>query len=65
MMNDSCHTTEKSPCFCQSCTCILAMATVPVQAIGKVYEPAMALQRGTIFGDLDLPFFIGGESHVR
>lgn len=34
----------------------LAMAYVPFQNWGNLYEPFRALQRGTIFPDLDLPF---------
>ena len=63
-MNESCHGGEKSSCFCQDCTCILAMGTVPMQAWGNTYDPCTAIKRGTIFCDLDLPFFIGGEQNV-
>ena len=40
-----------------------AMAYVPYQCWGntKVYEPAVALERGTIFPELDKPF-IGEEA---
>ncbi len=34
----------------------LAMAYVPIQSFGVVYEPEKALVRGTIFPDLDKPF---------
>ena len=34
----------------------LGMAYVPMQKWGKTYEPDVALDRGTIFPDLDLPF---------
>ncbi len=34
----------------------LAMAYVPFQRWGNIYDPYRALQRGTIFPDLDLPF---------
>lgn len=34
----------------------LAMAYVPFQQFGNIYEPYRALQRGTIFPELDLPF---------
>ncbi|MDD3222829.1 MAG: spore coat associated protein CotJA [Clostridia bacterium] len=43
---------------------ILAMATVPVQTFGVVYDPKKALQIGTVFVDLDLPFFEGGVPHA-
>ena len=38
----------------------LAMAYVMVQCWGQTYEPATALKRGTIFPELDLPFYCGG-----
>lgn len=34
----------------------LAMAYVPMQRFTQTYDSAQALQRGTIFPDLDLPF---------
>ena len=34
----------------------LAMAYVPMQRWEKLYEPAAALERGTLFCKLDLPF---------
>lgn len=34
----------------------LAMAYVPFQRWGSIYDPSRALQRGTIFPDLDMPF---------
>ena len=34
----------------------LAMAYVPWQTWDNIYHPRMALQRGTIFADLDMPF---------
>lgn len=38
----------------------LAMAYVPMQVWGKVYDPETALCRGTLFPELDKPF-IGEE----
>ena len=35
----------------------LAMASVPVQKWGRRYDDAKALEQGTIFPDLDKPFF--------
>ena len=35
----------------------LAMAYVPWQQFGCTYEPEQALQAGTIFPELDLPFY--------
>ena len=40
--------------------CPLAMAYVPMQRWCHTYEPAVGLQRGTIFPELDLPFLGGG-----
>ncbi len=39
----------------------LAMASVPVQKWGPVYEEGEALQAGTIFRELDLPFYAAEE----
>ena len=39
----------------------LAMAYVPFQQWGEVYNDEEALCRGTIFPDLDLPFGKGGS----
>nr|WP_249304796.1 spore coat associated protein CotJA [Qiania dongpingensis] len=47
--------------FKQECTCVLAMGTVPMQPFGEIYEPKEALKQGTMFRNLDLPFFKGGE----
>ena len=35
----------------------LAMASVPAQSWGELYDPKQALKTGTIFKDLNLPFF--------
>lgn len=37
-------------------TTVVAMAYVPFQQFGAVYEPEMGLRSGTIFPDLDKPF---------
>ena len=34
----------------------LAMAYVPMQRWQNIYEPDLALERGTIFAELDKPF---------
>ena len=34
----------------------LAMAYVPLQSWRNIYEPAAALERGTLFAELDKPF---------
>ena len=36
---------------------VLAMAYVPMQQQGEMYEPEAGLQAGTIFPDLDKPFY--------
>ena len=36
---------------------VLAMAYVPWQKFEKTYEPQMALKKGTIFPELDKPFW--------
>lgn len=51
--------------FRQECTCVLAMGTVPIQPFGEISEPEEALRQGTIFKDLVLPFFKGGETLGR
>ncbi len=35
----------------------LAMMYVPYQRFENLYEPEKALERGTLFADLDLPFY--------
>ena len=37
----------------------VGMAYVPIQMFGQVYEPMMALDRGTIFPELDKPWLDG------
>ncbi len=39
----------------------IAMAYVPFQQWRNIYEPRQALQRGTIFKELDLPFTCAKE----
>ena len=41
----------------------LAMAYVPMQKWGELYTPSVALDRGTMFPELDLPFI--GEEAVK
>lgn len=50
-----------------NCNCInnpqsLAIATVPFQKWNKTYDYETALSVGTIFPDLHMPFFMGGDS---
>ena len=40
----------------------LAIAYVPLQKLGAVYEDEVALQVGTLFPDLDKPFLAAGGS---
>ncbi len=48
-----------------SCICLdslpLAMSYTPMQVWGELYSPVTALDRGTLFPPLDLPF-IGEEA---
>ena len=45
-------------CACgQSCELPLAMTYMPMQVWRNVYAPCDALQAGTIFAELDLPFY--------
>ena len=39
----------------------LAVASVPVQSWGELYDQETALKTGTVFKDLDLPFFAAGQ----
>ena len=45
---------------CKDSECLdklpLAMAYVPMQKWGSLYDPDVALERGTLFEDLDFPF---------
>lgn len=41
----------------------IAMAYVPLQKWRNVYDPDVALERGTLFSELDLPFI--GEAAVN
>ena len=43
-----------------SVTLPLAMAYVPMQGWSQTYDPAVGLQRGTVFPELDLPFMVIG-----
>ena len=39
----------------------LAVASVPVQSWGELYDQETALKTGTVFKDLDLPFFAADQ----
>lgn len=43
----------------------LGIASVPCQKWGETYELAKALKVGTIFAELDMPFFMGGDKNVQ
>lgn len=40
----------------------LAITSVPIQPWGATYDAAQALKRGTIFQDLDMPFFAADDA---
>lgn len=40
----------------------VGMAYVPMQQWGKTYDDGKALNRGTLFPELDLPFMGGGSA---
>lgn len=50
--------------FCSEKNWALAMAYVPWQQWGDLYDEAVALQRGTLFPDLDKPF-LGGRRNCN
>lgn len=39
----------------------LAMASVPIQTWGQIYDNQTALKKGTIFQELDMPFFAADD----
>ena len=44
----------------QPCAQVLGMASVPMQQWTTIYDLCTGLKQGTIFPDLDKPFFLGG-----
>ena len=50
--------TSREACLCNMS---LAMSYVLMQSWAQTYEPAVALTRGTIFPELDLPFLAAGR----
>jgi hypothetical protein len=52
----------EKPAACPDCL-PLAMAYVPMQKWQKIYDPDLAICRGTLFEQLDLPFL--GEQAIR
>lgn len=70
-IRDFANTRREEPDNSSSCCRIFttqpisyAMAYVPFQTWRKVYDPSVALDRGTIFPELDKPF-IGEEAVSR
>lgn len=45
--------------------CCLAIATVPCQPWCETYDQEKALSVGTIFPNLHMPFFKGGDANER
>ncbi len=43
----------------------LAMASVPIQTWGQIYDNQTALKKGTIFQELDMPFFAADDGGMR
>ena len=39
----------------------LAIASVPMQTWGEIYDPDTALKKGTIFQELDKPFYLAND----
>ena len=44
----------------EACPCMLAISSIPMQTFGETYPPEVALCKGTIFPELDLPYCGGG-----
>ena len=56
------HTEARSACDSVD-RCPLAMAYVPWQCWSDTYAPSVALQRGTIFPELDLPWEVRNNGY--
>ena len=52
----TCHNKEQYPRYESPKDMVVAMAYVPWQYFGEVYEPDKALRIGTIFPELNKPF---------
>jgi hypothetical protein len=50
---------SKNECVINNAT--LAIASVPKQPLGELYDLKTALKKGTLFKNLDMPFFMGGD----
>lgn len=63
-LSECCNDVTDNTMNCNIDNMPLAMAYVPMQRWGKVYSNDVALNRGTIFPELDLPFLgHGGMKH--
>lgn len=49
---------DKQTAHCDTTPETLAITSVPIQKRTKVYFPDTALKEGTIFPELNLPFFV-------
>lgn len=60
---------ELSSCCCSGGSkeqgAVIAMASVPKQKWSQPYDETKALNQGTIFPELDKPFYMGGNEDVR
>lgn len=43
----------------------LAMISTPIQSWGELYEAAQALEKGTIFRELEMPFFVSMQTEAN
>lgn len=50
-----CPAPQPAPCDCQ-----LAISSIRFQTFGETYPPEVALCKGTVFPELDLPYCGGG-----
>lgn len=64
MMNQIDNDNQGKECGIDCARVSLAMAFVPYQEFKDLYEPDFALERGTLFAELDKPF-IGEEALSR
>ena len=56
MQNCNCHPNPSA-----DAGLVLARATVPMQPWETIYNPEKALKQGTIFPNLDKPFFVTAD----
>lgn len=60
LMKCNCQGDSEKNTVVENCTCTLAIAEVPIQPFGQLYDAKTALQEGTIFKSLNLTFYKGG-----